>query len=219
MTLSRSKAAFAAAPPDATVDPAEESAVVARARGGDREAFGWLVERHQDRVYALAWRLCRGDRDHAEDLAQESFLRALRGLPEFRGDAAFSTWMHRIVLNLHLNRESSLAGRARRRQVSLGAGKDEDGPRLELPSRGPRPDEQAADSELLGRLRLAFDELDETRRVVVLLRDVEGRSYEEIAALLEIPIGTVRSRLARAREELSSRLGGSGFRGPDERGA
>ncbi len=213
MTLSRSKAALSPAPSETL---AEEAAVLARARGGDREAFGWLIERHQDRVFRLAAHLCKGDDDQAEELAQEAFLRALRGLAGFRGDAAFSTWMHRIVLNLHLNRESSLAGRARRRQFSLGASRDDEGPRLELPSPARRPDEMASDSELLARLRAAFHELDETRRVVVLLRDVEGRSYEEIAQLLDVPIGTVRSRLARAREELSSRLGGTGFRGGGE---
>jgi len=213
MTPTPSKALLA---PEAGALSAEELAAVARARGGDREAFGWLVEHHQDRVFGLAFRLCRGDRHQAEELAQEAFLRALQGLPAFRGEAAFSTWIHRIVLNLHMNRESSLAGRARRRQLSLSPARDEPERRPEPAAATPPPAEQAAEGELLERLRSAFDQLDEPRRIVVLLRDVEGRSYEEIAALLAIPIGTVRSRLARGREELARRLGGSGFGGGGE---
>jgi RNA polymerase sigma-70 factor (ECF subfamily) len=210
MSLSRSKAALEPAAPAIS---AEEAAMVGRARAGDRSAFGWLVEQTQDRVFGLAFRLCRGDRLHAEELAQESFLRALQGLPNFRGDAAFSTWMHRIVVNLHVNRESTLAAKARRSQVSILNSRHEEGPRVELPAATRRPDDLASEAELLDRMRAAFDDLDEPRRLVVLLRDVEGRSYGEIAQLVGVPIGTVRSRLARAREELSRRLGGSGFQG------
>ena len=213
MTLSRSKADLFPGPAEVSV---EESAMVARARTGDREAMGWLVERHQDRVYGLSYRLCRGDRHSAEELAQEAFLRALRALPEFRGDAAFSTWIHRIVLNLHINRETSLAGRARRKQLSLGGSRHDETPPVVVAAPGRRPDDLAGENEQLAILRAAFDELDETRRTVVLLRDVEGKSYEEIAELLGVPIGTVRSRLARAREELSRKLGGSGFLGPEK---
>ena len=213
MTLSRSKPDLF---PGAAEISLEESAMVARARTGDREAMGWLVERHQDRVYGLSFRLCRGDRHSAEELAQEAFLRALRGITEFRGEAAFSTWMHRIVLNLHLNRESSLAGRARRRQLSLGGSRHDDEPPVVVAAPGRRPDDLAGENEQLEQLRAAFDELDEPRRLVVLLRDVEGKSYEEIAELIGVPIGTVRSRLARAREELSRKLGGSGFLGPEK---
>ena len=216
MTPTRSNAASALVPPVAQIS-SEESEFVARARGGDREAFGWLVERHQDRVYGLAFRLCKGDRDRAEELAQEAFLRALKGLQAFRGEAAFSTWMHRIVLNLHSNEASTLASHARRRQLSLSSSRhDDEAPHLEVAAPSRRPEELVAEAELIERMRAAFDDLDEPRRIAVLLRDVEGRSYEEIAELLDVPIGTVRSRLARAREELSKKLGGTGFRpGPE----
>lgn len=210
-TSSKVVAAAAQAPA-----PAAETAVVARARAGDREAFGDLVERHQDRVFSLALQLCRGRRDDAEELAQEAFLRALQAIAEFRGDAVFSTWMHRIVVNLHLNRSSSLAARARARQRTLAAtGSAEellDGA-VEASSDARAPDESAGHGEELRALRRALDGLDESRRAAVVLRDVEGLSYEEIAAILAVPLGTVRSRLARAREELSRALGGSGFRG------
>src|SRR5262249_1174127 len=106
------------APARATLDP-EETLLVARARAGDRAAFGELIVRHQDVVWGLAWRLTRGRRAQAEDLAQESFVRALQGIANFRGDAAFGTWMHRIVLNLHINRTSTLAARAERRSIPV----------------------------------------------------------------------------------------------------
>ncbi len=199
---------------DATA-AADDSAVVARARLGDRAAFGELVELHQDRVFTLALQLCRGRRDDAQELAQEAFLRALQGIAAFRGDAAFTTWIHRIVVNLHLNRSSSLAAKARGRQLSLGAAAAGDDSTFEIPGEVATPPEQAQATEERARLHRAFAALEESRRIVVLLRDVEGKSYEEIAALLEVPIGTVRSRLARAREELSRALGGSGFQGPE----
>jgi RNA polymerase sigma-70 factor (ECF subfamily) len=198
---------------------ADEARLVTSARAGDRAAFGELVRLHQENVWALAWRLTRGHRERAEDLAQEAFLRALNAIESFRGDAAFSTWMHRIVVNLHINRNATLAARHERRARSIGPERGDDGPpQVDPPAPLPRPEAQAIGSEELELLRAAFDELDEPRRIIVLLRDVEGRSYEEIAAELSIPIGTVRSRLARAREELARRLGGCGFGGPDFRG-
>jgi RNA polymerase sigma-70 factor, ECF subfamily len=202
------------------VEPdAGEARLVTRARAGDRAAFGELVVLHQERVWALAWRLTRGHRERAEDLAQEAFLRALNSIESFRGEAAFATWMHRIVVNLHINRDSTLAARHERRARSIGAERGDDAPpQVDPPTPLPRPDVQAMGAEELALLRAAFDELDEARRIIVVLRDVEGRSYEEIAEQLSIPIGTVRSRLARAREELARKLGGSGFGGPELRG-
>jgi len=204
-----------AAPPSRDAPGAAETAVLARARAGDRAAFGELVERHQDRVFSLALQLCRGRREDAEELAQEAFLRALEAIAQFRGDAAFATWIHRIVVNLHLNRSTTLAARARARQLTLAPAGGDEGPTLEVAGGELPPSEQAGESEQLALLRNALARLDDARRVAVVLRDVEGKSYEEIAELLAIPIGTVRSRLARAREELSQALGGSGFRGPE----
>jgi len=192
-------------------DPgAEERLRVERARRGDRAAWTWLIETHQDAVYGLAYRLVGGDRHRAEELAQEAFLRALRGLARFRGDSAFGTWMHRIVVNLHVNRESTLAARAERRARPLqGAAHDpasggDAGVVLADPGRP--PDEQVADAEEQRVLREELLCLEEPRRTVLVLRDLEGLSYEEIAAQLSLPVGTVRSRLFRAREELRDRM-------------
>lgn len=211
MQPSSSNVAFSATN---SVAGAAQAAVLARARGGDRAAFGELIDQHQDRVFALAMNLCRGRRDDAEELAQEAFLRALEAIAQFRGESLFSTWMHRIVVNLHLNRSSTLAARARARQLTLSPrGDGDEGRTLDVAAPGGAPGEQADLAEQRGRLRAALARLDDDRRMVVILRDVEGKSYEEIAELLVVPIGTVRSRLARAREELSRALGGSGFRG------
>ncbi|MSR45552.1 MAG: sigma-70 family RNA polymerase sigma factor [Planctomycetes bacterium] len=211
MQPSSSNVAFSAT---TSVAGATEAAVLARARGGDRAAFGELIDQHQNRVFTLAMNLCRGRRDDAEELAQEAFLRALEAIAQFRGESLFSTWMHRIVVNLHLNRSSTLAARARDRQLTLSPrGDGDERPTLDVAAPGAAPGEQADLAEQRGCLRAALARLDDDRRMVVILRDVEGKSYEEIAELLAVPIGTVRSRLARAREELSRALGGSGFRG------
>jgi RNA polymerase sigma-70 factor (ECF subfamily) len=179
--------------------------VLRRAQNGDRQAQAVLIEHHQDGVYRLAFRLTRGEPVAAEDLAQEGLLRALKSLPRFRGEAGFGTWLHRIVVNLHLNQTASLASRARRRTVSISPGSARDGEHpatveVEDPGRGPA--DQVRHHEEIERLGRALDELEEDRRVVVVLRDLEGRSYQDIAEELEIPVGTVRSRLFRAREDL-----------------
>jgi RNA polymerase sigma-70 factor (ECF subfamily) len=193
------------------LDPgAEERFWIERARAGDRTARTWLIETHQDAVYGLAYRLAGGDPHRAEELAQEAFLRALRGLERFRGDSAFGTWMHRIVVNLHVNRESTLAARAGRRARTLedenpgGASRSSAG--VVLVDTAPTPAEQVERDEEQRVLREDLMALEEARRTVLVLRDLEGCSYEEIAAQLGIPVGTVRSRLFRAREELRERM-------------
>jgi RNA polymerase sigma-70 factor (ECF subfamily) len=189
-------------------EPALEAQQLTRAQQGDREAQSWLIDAHQDAVYGLALRLVGGHRERAEDLAQEAFLRALRALPRFRGESAFRTWMHRIVVNLHINQQATLAARNERSALSLAMGQEDDGARggaVELASNAPRPDQEADVREQSAILVDALDELEEGRRTVVVLRDLRGFAYEEIAEQLGIPIGTVRSRLSRAREDLRRR--------------
>lgn len=186
--------------------------MLARARQGDRTAQGWLIETHQNTVFRLALRLCHQRHQEAEELAQEALYRALKALPGFRGDAGFGTWIHRIVVNLHLNQTASLSHRARRRTLSIAAfGHDPEGsgtgaPAVELRDPGSEPGSQLDRREELCELARAIEALDEERRVVVVLRDLEGQSYQEIAEALEVPVGTVRSRLFRAREELRARM-------------
>jgi RNA polymerase sigma-70 factor (ECF subfamily) len=167
-----------------------------RLRAGDAPAFEELVMTYQHRVFGVALRML-GNRAEAEDVAQEAFVRAHRALGEFRGDAKLSTWLYAITSRLCLNRLAS----GERRMTRQG----EDA-LLRLSDAGPRPDAAQERRELETALGRAIAELPEDRRIVVVLRDLEGLSYEEIAQVLELELGTVRSRLHRARAELKEKL-------------
>ncbi len=173
---------------------------------GRREAFDDLVERYQDRVHGLIARLVQ-DRERAADLAQEAFVKAWRALHRFRGDSAFFTWLYRIALNVARTEQRKAGGGARAlRLVAAG----EAGPgavACDLPDRGAGPEDRTLRAEDRARIESAVGRLPSDFREVVVLRDIEDRSYEEIAGILEIPVGTVRSRLHRARLMLRSELG------------
>src|SRR5262249_37345290 len=169
---------------------------VSRLRAGGLRAFEELVRTHQHRVYGLALRML-GSPAEAQDVAQEAFLRAHRGLGEFRGDARLSTWLYAIVSRLCLNR---LAGTERR------LARDGEEALARLADTGPGPDQALERGELEEALPRAIGELPDERRIAILLRDVEGLTYEEIAEILELPLGTVRSRLHRARLDLKEKL-------------
>jgi RNA polymerase sigma-70 factor, ECF subfamily len=182
--------------PVAEVAPGDSPEFLSRLRAGDRAAFEELVRTHQHRIYALALRML-GNAAEAQDVAQEAFLRAHRGLAEFRGEARLSTWLYAIASRLCLNR---LAGSERR----LARHGEETLTRL--PDGRPGPDQALERDEIEEALHRAIGELAEERRIVVILRDVEGLAYEEIAEALELPVGTVRSRLHRARLDLKEKL-------------
>lgn len=183
----------------------DDPELVTLARSGDRAAFGELVRRHQDAVYRVVRRTSRVDRDRAEDLAQETFLRAFQALDRFRGDCSFLHWLFRIATNLTINRVSTVAARAEAKATSLDAPRDAmDGEKTIEPAdgRARAPDARMERGELRAVLARALDRLPEEFRAAVVLRDVEGLEYDSIAAVLEIPVGTVRSRLHRGREAL-----------------
>ncbi|MCG3135315.1 MAG: ECF RNA polymerase sigma-E factor [Planctomycetes bacterium] len=178
----------------------DESELVRRARGGDAAAFGSLVEMHQDRVL----RLVRGlvPPQDAEDVAQDAFVKAFRKLSEFDGRSRFYTWIYRIAANTAMDwrkRESY------RRHAPLPEG--DEGQDL-LPEDAPGPRTRAERNELARAIDAAVAGLSDAHREIVLLREVDGLSYEEIAAELGISKGTVESRLFRARERLRETLGG-----------
>lgn len=177
-------------------DAADAPEFLDRLRAGDVRAFEELVASHQHRVFGVALRMLGGAAE-AEEVAQEAFLRAHRSLGEFRGDAKLSTWLYTIVSRLCLNRLASGDRRAVRHgeEVLLRVADDGGGPEV-----------RAERGELEGALHRAIAELPEERRVVIVLRDLEGLSYEEIALALGLELGTVRSRLHRARMDLKDKL-------------
>ena len=179
----------------------DDAALVRRAAAGDAEAFRGLVELHQGRIVAFLRRLC-GCPEQAMDLAQETFLSAFRHLESFRQESRFSTWLHSIALN-----HARGAGRRRRPVASLDA-VAADGSRIrgEPAANVPSVSARLEHADLSSRLGEALDKLDARYRDVVVLADMHDASYEEIAATLDIPIGTVRSRLHRGRLELRSIL-------------
>jgi RNA polymerase sigma-70 factor (ECF subfamily) len=164
----------------------QEPELIRRSKGGSREAFGQLVSRYQIPVYRVV-RGILGSPSESEDVAQEVFLKAYANLAKFRGESGFFTWLYRIAVNEAL--------RARKRRAFANA---DALPEVEAPP--PAPSEE--DAPTLATLEKLLRKLSDEFRSIVVLRDVEGLSYSEIAETLEIPIGTVESRLFRARQEL-----------------
>lgn len=184
---------------------------VERCLAGDREAFGEIVERWQDRIYGAVLRMVR-DTELARDLAQETFLRAYAKLSSFRGGAAMGTWLYSIALNQVRSEMRKRAAQKYGAPVSLdalsGGGGDGDGPRFEPPDAAPDAHERAVTKEETQLLLEELALLDEEHRAVLVLREFQDLPYEEIAQVLDVPVGTVRSRLHRARGELRDRLRG-----------
>ena len=195
----------AAAPP-APVDPDRD--LVTRCQKKQPAAFEQLVRRYQDRVFNLCFRFLR-EREVAEEVAQDVFVAVYKHIDGFKGDAKFSTWLFRVVANHCHNKSKYLRRRKHKLQDSLDApieGEDGDMKR-ELPDDPDRsPEELARRRGLNEIIQSAINELDEDHRVIVLLRDVEDMSYEEISQVLGLPEGTVKSRLHRARNELRAKL-------------
>ena len=174
-------------------------------REGKAGAFDAIVRTHQDRVYAFCLRML-ADREDALDVAQEVFLSAYRNLAGFRGEASLSTWLLRIAANRSLNRIRQRATRAAREVMSIEPQGDGDSP-FQPPGREEdRPDRMMESRETRKILEAAIANLDEDSRMLVLLSDVEGFSYEELSEAVGIPLGTVKSRLHRARMALRKML-------------
>ena len=195
--------------PSAGPDPVEQS-TVARARQGDQEAFRTLVEQNQDRILRLAMRVLHSDRATAEDLCQEVFLRAFRGLPGFDGAVRFSTWLHTIGMNVCISeyrRRRSL----KRNRPTLSIDQPiagEDDLCIEPTTGEVDPSARADQREFAETVRRVIHELPDEFRDAVLLRDMQDLSYEEIGEILAVPPGTVRSRIHRGRLLLQEKLRG-----------
>lgn len=170
-----------------------DSELIQRVLAGDELAERALYDAHVDRVYRLAYRLAGNDADLAQDFTQESFLRAFSHLREFQGRAAFSTWLHSITVSVSLNGLRKVK-RNREREVELDGGKP-----VAYLSREAEPD-------LKQRLRTAIAALPDHYRAVFVMYDMEGYSHEEIGSALNVPVGTSKARLSRARERLREQL-------------
>jgi RNA polymerase sigma-70 factor, ECF subfamily len=191
---------------------ADETLLIESARKGDRAAFDQLVGRHLQHVWAVVWRILRHHED-TEDVVQEVFLAAFQALPRYRGDARLSTWLHRIAVTRalnHLDRKEEKMRRALRNLESVPEHPPSggDGPAGWIPHRAPTPLEALEAEELMRRLAACLSRLPGAWRLVLTLRDVDARSYEEIARLAGLALGTVRSRLSRARLALRQCVGG-----------
>ena len=182
--------------------------LVERAKRGDQKAFEMLVIKYQRRIERLIARMVR-DVDLVQDIAQETFIRAYRAMPQFRGDSAFYTWLYRIAVNtakkalVDLKRDPLVTESAR-----AGANDDDDETsRVERElTDGETPESLLASKEIAQAVSAAMDALSDDLRQAITLREIEGLSYEEIAELMNCPIGTVRSRIFRAREAIALRL-------------
>ena len=173
---------------------AEETQLIDRALEGDRAAFTRLVELNQDRLFASMLQVT-GSADEAEDVVQEAFIRAFMKLDTFQRNSLFFTWLYRIAFNSALTRR-----RRKQARVSLDSFRDNSG--LEVVDRGDAVDESMLRNERVAMVRQALQTLTEEHRNILVLREMQDHSYEEIAEILDISIGTVRSRLSRARRQL-----------------
>jgi RNA polymerase sigma-70 factor (ECF subfamily) len=187
------------------VSAEDDAALIERCRRGDLAAFEPLVEKYRQRVWRLAYNVLR-DREEAWDVAQEAFIRAYQALPAFRGQSAFYTWLFRIVMNVASDRARSRAARGRAFGTERVPEEEWDRVMVDQPAGQQAPDEVAATTQDRERIMRALATLSAQHRDIITLSDIEGLSYKEIADVLEIPMGTVMSRLHNARRRLRSAL-------------
>lgn len=193
---------------DESLGALDDLQLVRKSREGNRDAFGELVGRYQDRVYNLVLRLT-GNPDDAAEMAQEAFLKAWRALDAFRGESAFYTWLFRIAVNEARSRQRSRLARPTPLSLNAGGGnanEDRPAPVDAAASNAPDPADEAARAEDRRMVEDGLQRLEPDHREIIVLRDIEGRDYDEIADVLGCPRGTVKSRLHRARSALRDLL-------------
>lgn len=182
---------------------ATDQLLVDRVKAGDKHAFDLLVLKYQHRIVKLIMRYVK-DQAEALDVAQEAFIKAYRAIPKFRGDSAFYTWMYRIAINTAKNH--LVAAKRRPLEYSTDISEPEEYDWHTNLQDHDSPERQAIGDELRQTVESSFAELPDDLRTAIVLREVDGLTYDEIAQVMECPVGTVRSRIFRAREAIDKRI-------------
>jgi RNA polymerase sigma-70 factor (ECF subfamily) len=186
----------------------EEASIVAELKAGSEEAYNWLVTHYHQPIYSLVYRILNDPAD-AADTTQEVFLKVFRGMKRFNGECSLKTWLYRIAIHEASNQRRWWF-RHKSKETSMEAHQDEDGNSFgicdTLADRGDSPLEACAHEEIRARVERELNQVSEPYRTTVMLRDIEGLAYEEIAEVLQISLGTVKSRLIRGRDALKKRL-------------
>ena len=185
----------------------EDTPLIHRCQKGDLESFEALVEKHQKKMLNIAFRMI-GDYEEACEVVQDAFLSVHRSIKKFKGNARFSTWLYRIVVNLSKNRLKQMKVRLSRKGPSIDDPVENEDGRFQREFAGHEPSlqEQLEKEEINAIVQRCVNSLDEEYREIIVLRDIQGLSYDEISDILDIPDGTVKSRLFRARDALKDSL-------------
>jgi RNA polymerase sigma-70 factor (ECF subfamily) len=181
-----------------------DAELVARVQRGDKQAFDLLVLKYQRKIMRLLSRMIR-DPGEIEDVAQEAFIKAYRALPQFRGESAFYTWLYRIAINTARN----WLAQNNRRPSTPSAQENEDGETFDATDNltdSSNPESEMASRQIADTVNKAINDLPEDLRNAIVMREIDGMSYEDIAESMSCPIGTVRSRIFRAREAIATKL-------------
>ena len=187
----------------ARMDEIADSELVRRVQAGDKAAFDLLVRKYQHKIVKLISRYIH-DSSEAQDVAQETFLKAYRALPRFRGDSAFYTWLYRIAINTAKNH--LVAQDRRPRESGIDVSEAENYESGGLLRHGDTPERELLKDEIEKTIHEAIDQLPDELKTAITLREMEGMSYEEIAQTMNCPVGTVRSRIFRAREAIDKKI-------------
>lgn len=182
--------------------PLEHQLLVERSKKGDKIAFEHLVQLYENKVYTIAYRLM-GNHADAADLAQDSFIKIYQALPNFRGDASFNTWIYHITVNVC---RDEMRKRQRRPTVSLDEPTNSNGSTYEIRSTDPGPEEELDRNETRAMVQQCLNSLSDDYRTVLVMREIKEMSYDEIAEILGCSLGTVKSRLSRARQALKEKI-------------
>lgn len=192
---------------NAALSRQEDEKLIRAFVAGDASAFDALVMRYKDMVYTMCYYIL-GDSHEADDQTQETFLKAYRSLHSFRHDAGFSTWLYRITVNTCKNRLSSLSYRIRKRMVSIHEPDELDRGAVQIADESASPNNDLERKERITIVRKALNRLSADHKTVIVLCDIKGLTYDEIAAITGLDLGTVKSRISRARQELRKMLEG-----------